>query len=65
MSEPVYVIHTPEFPDGRQVPLEEWIAIEKLAGFSGPGHYSDPPSPATAGFTAANFRGTIRYPDSG
>jgi hypothetical protein len=58
---PIYLLESREFPDGRVVTLDEWIDAERLAGFSGPGHFGSPPSPATAGFVGNGYRGLIRY----
>ena len=61
--EPVYLLSSKEFPDGRIVSLAEWVEAERLAGFSGPGHFSSPATPATAGFTGNGYRRLIRYSD--
>jgi hypothetical protein len=58
---PIYLLASKEFPDGRIVSLAEWVEAERLAGFSGPGHFSSPAAPATAGFTGNGYRGLIRY----
>lgn len=56
-----YVRETDEHPVPREVTLAEWLAAEKLAGFSGPGHFARFPEPATGGFTGNGYRGLIRY----
>jgi hypothetical protein len=58
---PIYRVESDDFPEGRVVTLDEWIEFERLAGFSGPGHFSVPARPATAGFSGKGYRGLIRY----
>lgn len=57
----IYLLETPEHPAQHDVTLAEWIDAERQAGFSGPGHFASPRSPATAGFTGNGYRGLIRY----
>jgi hypothetical protein len=38
-----------------EVSLTEYIRVEKLGGFSGPGHYEYPPSAATSAFNDASL----------
>lgn len=44
----------------REVTVEEFCRIERKAGFHGPGHYSDPVSPATSSFSTTLYPNTKR-----
>jgi hypothetical protein len=49
-----------------ELTLEQYINLEKIAGFSGPGHYEDPPQPACRGFTTPTLKASVEWtPDNG
>ena len=44
-----------------EVTLEVYIEAERLAGFSGPGHFSSPKTQATEAFSNNGISGRIDY----
>lgn len=44
----------------REVTVEEFVMAEREAGFNGPGHYSNPVSPATGSFSKTWYPNTER-----
>ena len=45
----------------REVTLSEFCSAEREAGFRGPGHWEDPPYPATASFSSGTIRGRVKW----
>lgn len=47
--------------DEKEVTVEEFARVERIAGFHGPGHYSNPISPATASFSGFGIEGRTEF----
>lgn len=44
-----------------ELTMQQFINMEKIAKFSGPGHYADPPYPATNGFSIPGLCCTVEF----